>query len=215
MRVIIMGEQPVFSEINRKEEITPETYLLTDKEEHDIRESLEKGGEVYVTADKRLVWSGAKPDTHYTYDKTTEAWVVDEEKLKEKLTQYKADLWEKVKAERETRLEAGCYVPSLKKWFHTDMTSQMSYTRALEFFNLNAGDESNPTSTQWKTMDGTFVEINKDKLVEIISAIFIRSQEIFKIAEVHGAKIRALNSLDPYDTMTDWPQSFNKATNNE
>ena len=61
MRVIIMGEQPVFSEINRKEEITPETYLLTDKEEHDIRESLEKGGEVYVTADKRLVCQARNP----------------------------------------------------------------------------------------------------------------------------------------------------------
>lgn len=215
MRVIIMGEQPVFSEINRKEEITPETYLLTDKEEHDIRESLEKGGEVYVTADKRLVWTGAKPDEYYTYDKTTEAWVVDDQKFREKLAQYKTDLWEKVKAERETRLEAGCYVPTLKKWFHTDMVSQMSYTRALEFFNLNAGDETKPTSTMWKTMDGTFVEINKDKLVEIISTIFIRSQEIFKIAETHGAKIRALTSLDAYDILTDWPKSFNEARENE
>lgn len=211
MRVIIMGDKPVFSEINRKEEITPDTYLLTDKEEHDIRETLEKGGEVYVTADKRLVWTGAKPDEYYTYDKATEAWVVDDQKFKERLEQYKSDLWEKVKAERETRLVSGCYAPSIEKWFHTDMVSQMSYTRALEFFNLNP--EAKPI--MWKTMDGTFVEINKDKVVEIISTIFIRSQEIFKIAETHGAKIKALTSLDSYDIMTNWPDSFLKANNNE
>lgn len=211
MRVIIMGYKPVFSEINRKEEITPETYLLTDKEEHDIRETLEKGGEVYVTADKRLVWTGAKPDEYYTYDKATEAWVVDDQKFKERLEQYKADLWEKTKAERETRLVSGCYVPSIEKWFHTDMVSQMSYTRALEFFNLNP--EAKPV--MWKTMDGSFVEIGKDKLIEVISTIFIRSQEIFKIAETHGAKIRALTSLDSYDIMTGWPSSFSKANNNE
>lgn len=204
MRVIIMGDKPVFSEINRKEEITPDTYLLTDKEEHDIRETLEKGGEVYVTADKRLVWTGAKPDEYYTYDKATETWVVDDQKFKERLEQYKADLWEKTKAERETRLVSGCYVPSSEKWFHTDMVSQMSYTRALEFFNLNP--EAKPV--MWKTMDGTFVEINKDKVVEIISTIFIRSQDIFRIAETHGAKIRTLTSLDSYDFMTGWPSSF-------
>lgn len=211
MRVIIMGDKPVFSEINRKEEITPDTYLLTDKEEHDIRETLEKGGEVYVTADKRLVWTGAKPDEYYTYDKATEAWVVDDQKFKERLEQYKSDLWEKVKAERETRLVSGCFVPSIDKWLHTDMVSQMSYTRALEFFNLNP--EAKPV--MWKTMDGSFVEIGKDKLIEIISTIFIRSQEIFKIAETHGAKIRALTNLDSYDFMTGWPSSFLKAHNNE
>lgn len=48
MKVIIMGEKPIFSEIRRKEEITPNTYLLTDKEEQDIIESLEKGGNVVV-----------------------------------------------------------------------------------------------------------------------------------------------------------------------
>lgn len=207
MRVIIMGDKPVFSEINRKEEITPDTYLLTDKEEHDIRETLEKGGEVYVTVDKRLVWTGAKPDEYYTYDKATEAWVVDDQKFKERLEQYKSDLWEKVKAERETRLVSGCFVPSIDKWFHTDTVSQMSYTRALEFFNLNP--EAKPV--MWKTMDGSFVEIGKDKLIEIISAIFIRSQEIFKTAETHGAKIRALTSLDSYDIMANWPDSFPKA----
>ena len=208
MRVIIMGDKPVFSEINRKEEITPETYLLTDKEEHDIRESLEKGGEVYVTEDKQLVWTGAKPDEYYTYDKATEAWVVDEVKFKEELNQYKKGLWEKVKEERETKLVSGCYVPSIQKWFHTDMVSQMSYTRALEFFNLNP--EANPV--MWKTMDGTFVEINKDKLVEIISAIFINSQEIFKTAEIHKSKIKALTSLDSYDVKANWPSSFTKET---
>lgn len=207
MRVIIMGDKPVFSEINRKEEITPDTYLLTDKEEHDIRESLEKGGEVYVTADKRLVWTGAKPDEYYTYDKATEAWVVDDQKFKERLEQYKSDLWEKVKAERETHLVSGCFVPSIDKWFHTDMVSQMSYTRALEFFNLNP--EAKPV--MWKTMDGSFVEIGKDKLIEIISTIFIRSQEIFKTAETHGAKIRALTNLDSYDIMANWPDSFPRA----
>ena len=211
MRVIIMGDKPVFSEINRKEEITPETYLLTDKEEHDIRESLEKGGEVYVTADKRLVWTGAKPDEYYTYEKATETWVVDEDKFKEKLAQYKADLWEKVKAERETRLVSGCYVPSIGKWFHTDMVSQMSYTRAMDFFNLDTPASRKPIA--WKTMDGSFTEITKDKLTDIISAIFIRSQEIFNTAEGHHMTINTLTSLNPYDIKANWPEVFIKENN--
>lgn len=208
-----MGDQPVFSEISRKEEITPETYLLTDKEEHEIRESLDKGGEVYVTADKRLVWTGAKPDEYYTYDKATETWVVDDQKFKERLAQYKQDLWEKVKEERETRLESGCYVPSIKKWFHTDIISQMSYTRAMDFFNLGTPESKKPIA--WKTMDGSFTEITKDKLTEIISTIFIHSQEIFKTAEIHRASINALTNLNPYDIKANWPSVFSEENNTQ
>ena len=92
---------------------------------------------------------------------------------------------------------------SLGKWFHTDGVTQLSYTRAKEYFDIKHDSE-----TQWKTMDGTFVALNKEKLNDVIVAIFEKSQEVYKIAEKHKHKIQTSVDLENYDVDAGWVETY-------
>ena len=177
MRVFLYNSK-IITEINKKEEITPDTHLLSDKEEFESNENLSNGGMVYLDTNNNLRWSGPKPNEYSVYDSISHKWIVNESEYKKYLEEKHEKLWESIKEIREAKLSGGVFVESLGKWFHTDSVSQLSYSRAKDYLEINSKETVN-----WKTMDGSLIEINLDNLKLVLTAIFEQSQLNFVNAE--------------------------------
>lgn len=109
-------------------------------------------------------------------------------------------VWEKIKAERYKRTHNGVYVASVDKWFHTDEPSRQQYTfmRTLPVFE----------ALNWKTMDGTFVEMDKTLLDKLSLAILQMEQANFANAEQHRIAMLASDDPDDYDYSTGWSEIY-------
>lgn len=204
MKCFLWDEQKFFI-VNRKEEITDNVFLLTDYEEEKIKETLEKDGIIW-TEGKEIKWSGPKPGKVYEWKETTKQWVVNETLYKKALEDVRALLWESIKAYRLFKSTDGTLVPSINKWAHTDEVSQVTYTRAKDYLELN------PDQTiDWKMLDGSFVKVSADLLKEICSKVFQVGQEAFTAAEKHRYNISLINDIDQleeYDYKTSWPTTY-------
>ena len=84
----------------------------------------------------------------------------------------------------------------------SDQISQLSYTRAKEYFSIKPDEK-----IHWKTMDGTFINLDSKLLDDIIISIFEQSQKIFHNAEKHRMIIdnASVDELEKYDVNTGWP----------
>ena len=112
-----------------------------------------------------------------------------------------ADIWEKIKAERDRRTEQGGYKAGTK-WFHSDQKSR-SQQLGLVLIGANI-----PANLQWKTMDGSFVTMTQTLAQQVLAAAAASDQAIFAAAEAHRQAMEA--SADPaaYDFSTGWPKVF-------
>ena len=204
MKCFLWDEQKFFI-VNRKEEITDNVFLLTDYEEEKIKETLEKGGIIW-TEGKEIKWSGPKPSEVYVWNDEAKDWVVDEVLYNDALSKLKAKLWEDIKSYRLFKSADGTLVPSINKWAHTDEVSQITYTRAKDYLELNPDRTIN-----WKMMEGSFVKLDSALLKEICSKVFQVGQEAFIAAEKHRYNISLINDIDQlekYDYKTGWPTTY-------
>ncbi len=200
-----LWEEKKFFVVNRKEEITDNVFLITDYEESKIKETLESGGHLW-TEGKEIKWSGPKPSRIYDWDKEGKQWTVNQDLYKKALEDLRALLWESIKAYRLFKSTDGTLIPSINKWAHTDEVSQVTYSRAKDYLELN------PDATiDWKMMCGNFVKVDSALLKEICSKVFQVGQEAFTTAEVHRRKIYSIEDLEElseYDYKTNWPQTY-------
>mgnify|MGYP002653529999 CR=1 FL=1 len=200
-----LWEEKKFFVVNRKEEITDNVFLITDYEESKIKETLESGGHLW-TEGKEIKWSGPKPSRIYDWDKEGKQWTVNQDLYKKALEDLRALLWESIKAYRLFKSTDGTLIPSINKWAHTDEVSQVTYTRAKDYLELN------PDATvDWKMMCGNFVKVDSALLKEICSKVFQVGQEAFTAAEVHRRKVYSIEDLEElseYDYKTNWPQTY-------
>lgn len=111
-----------------------------------------------------------------------------------------AQMWERIKAERDRRNRGGYKVGT--KWFHSDTNSRIQQL-GLVMMGTNI-----PASLQWKTMDGSFVAMTPTLAQQVFAAAAASDQAIFAAAEAHKAAMEA--SADPasYDFSTGWPLTF-------
>lgn len=188
MRVFLLNSK-ILSEINRKEEITDDTYLITDQEADLIQQNLDINGHFWIDENKQLRLSGKAPNDYLDWDDVTHAWVVNSVKLEQWIVDEKIRLWEEIKKERSRVLQSGVkmVVNGTPKWFHTDMESQQSYDRAISHLKRHEGK-----SISWKTMDNTFVDLTLSDLNALIDHIFVVGQRVFQIAEEKKQKLNAL-----------------------
>lgn len=109
-------------------------------------------------------------------------------------------VWERIKAERYKRTHSGVYVASVDKWFHTDEPSRQQYTfmRTLPVFE----------ALNWKTMDGTFIEMDKALLNTLSVTILQMEQANFANAEKHRLAMLASNEPENYDYSTGWIEIY-------
>ena len=204
MKCFLWNEKKFF-DINKKEEITDNVFLLTDYEQDKIKETLQSGGHLW-TEGKEIKWSGPKPSRIYDWDKEGKQWTVNQDLYKKALEDLRALLWESIKAYRLFKSTDGTLIPSINKWAHTDEVSQVTYSRAKDYLELN------PDATiDWKMMCGNFVKVDSALLKEICSKVFQVGQEAFTAAEVHRRKVYSIEDLEElseYDYKTNWPQTY-------
>lgn len=195
-----------FFEVNRKEDIDSNTYLITDYEQENIRKTLESDGHLWLDSNNQIQWSKPKPSEVYVWDDEAKDWVVDEVLYNDALSKLKAKLWEDVKSYRLFKSTDGTLVPSINKWAHTDEVSQITYTRAKDYLELHPDE-----TIDWKMLGGSFVKVTPDLLKEICSKVFYVGQEAFTAAEKHRYNISLINDIDQlekYDYKTNWPTTY-------
>lgn len=115
-----------------------------------------------------------------------------------------AEIWERIKAERDRRTETGGYLVA-GKWFHSD---QKSRSQQLGLVLLGA---SIPPGLQWKTMDGSFIAMTPALAQQILAAAAASDLAIFTTAEAHKAAMEAAADPATYDFSTGWPALFEAA----
>lgn len=112
-----------------------------------------------------------------------------------------AEIWERIKAERDRRTTASGY-PAAGKWFHSDTFSR---TQILALVMLGANI---PVGLQWKTMDGTFVTMDATVANQVFAAAAMQDTATFQAAEIHKAAMEASEDPASYDFSTGWPAVF-------
>ena len=125
------------------------------------------------------------------WDTTQRPYTIYERKSDEQIAEIR---WERIKAKRDELTDnGGCLVAT--KWFHTDPKSKQQQM-ALVMLGVSI-----PAGLQWKTMDGSFIEMTQPLAAQLFGAQVQREQMIFAHAE-------ALN-LDPTaDIDTGWPARY-------
>ena len=121
----------------------------------------------------------------------------------EALLDKQEEIWSAIKALREYRtLNGGVKVAD--KWFYTDLKSTAQYNTIT-----NAGIQ-NPTLSipDWKTMDGSFVEMTLDLVNQIQLAGITSQAQTYAVAEAHKAAMLASTDPSSYDYSTGWPVIF-------
>jgi hypothetical protein len=112
-------------------------------------------------------------ETHYNQEVVDPPYLISTPKSAEQL----ADLrWTKLKQIRDDLTEnGGCFIAD--KWFHTDVKSKQQQM-ALAMLGANI-----PAGLQWKTMDGSFIEMTATLARQLFAAQVAREQSLFTIAE--------------------------------
>lgn len=115
--------------------------------------------------------------------------------------QHQSQIWEAIKQKRHTITRGGVYVKSVKKWFHTDDSSRTQYLALQILPEL-------PSELMWKTMDNSFVKLDKPLLTELAMTILSNEQADFVNAERHRmAMLQADNPLE-YDYSDGWSEIY-------
>ena len=111
--------------------------------------------------------------------------------------QQQTQTWEQIKAKLHAVTRGGVYVPSVKKWFHTDDSSRTQYLAMQIMPEL-------PDDLMWKTMDGSFIRLTKEILMQVAMTMMTQEQSDFANAERHRQlMLKAENPLE-YDYSSSW-----------
>lgn len=144
----------------------------------------------------------ARKNEEFWYNQEIEVapYLVSTPKSKE---QIESSLWSKIKTKRDT-LQAGGYKVGTK-WFHSDEKSKIQQL-SLVMMGANI-----PAGLQWKTMDGSFVEMTQTLAQQVFGAAAAHESAIFAKAEFHKnaiAGLQAIEDLEVYDWNAGWPETF-------
>lgn len=109
-------------------------------------------------------------------------------------------IWENIKAYRDKLTITGGF-PVNDKWFHSDTFSR---TQQLGLVMMGAG----VPAVQWKTMDGTFVEMTQTLAGQIFTAAATQDQALFTHAEVLHAAVLEAEDPNTVDINAGWPETY-------
>jgi ribosome modulation factor len=119
----------------------------------------------------------------------------------------KAEIWERIKAERDRRTHEGGYqaaVAGVSKWFHSD-----PFSRTQQLGLLQAG--ASVPAVQWKTMDGSFVTMSQAWAQAIFAAAVASDTALFAYAEQLRAQVEASADPESINILAGWPQVYGEA----
>jgi hypothetical protein len=138
-------------------------------------------------------------ETYYSTEQDDAPYVVYTKKSDEQLAAIR---WNKLKQIRDELQEAGCPVDD--KWFHNDIKSRSQWERMA-----NRAKDMQPTDpyvvngvqVAWKTMDGSFVLLTAEKILQVVDAFESREVLIFTVAETKRYDDSPINE--------GWPERYN------
>jgi len=118
--------------------------------------------------------------------------------------EVKSEMWEKIKANRDERMNGGFKVEvedDVFKWYHSDIKSRVQHLGLLL-----AG--SSVPAIPWKTMDGTFVPMSQAIAQAIFNSAMVLDGTLFSVAEQHKAAMDVSEDPASYDYSGGWPENF-------
>lgn len=111
--------------------------------------------------------------------------------------------WASIRAERDRRTACGgYYVSSVAKWFHSDNLSR------IQQIALTMLGSTMPPTLQWKTMDGSFVQMTPALALEVFTAASNSDQAVFAHAEALHQQVMAAANPMTVDVMAEWPKVY-------
>ncbi len=125
-----------------------------------------------------------------------------EDMVSQQLTEDRAFIWERIKAERDRRQSNGVLVAG--KWFHSDSSSR------IQQLSLVLMGASLPAGIMWKTMDTTKILMTPTLAGQIFQASATNDMNLFGVAEYHRANVDASQTPLLYDFHVGWPETFTK-----
>ena len=194
-----LWEEHLFFEINKKEEITSNVYIISDYEEDMIRKTLDNAGHLWLDDNNEIKWSGKRPDEVYVWDDLAKTWVIDDELFRARLETQQDLMWERIKERRLHAITSGVYITSVDKNFHTDTISVTTYSTVAGMIALD-----NYTPIQWKTMDNTWVLLTEALFKELQTSMSNKTAANYMVAEQHKVNMLLLENPLEYDYTTNW-----------
>lgn len=195
---VFLWEEKQFFEVNRKEELDNNTFIISDYEQEKIAESLENDGVLWLD-NREIKWSGAKPDKISIWNNKEKKWEISQDLYNARHEKRIAEMWEKIKQKRSQEIHSGVYLSSADKWFQTDESSMIKYSQIGNNISLGIYEP-----IEWKTTDNSFITLTVDIFKELQSLISENMQKQYKVSEIH--KINMINSQNPldYDFINNW-----------
>ena len=180
----------------------PEDAVAISPEQHAELLAGQSNGQVIMPGkDGKPILAEQPPCPSSTWD--GEQWRISPECAAKLKDEQQDEMWERIKAKRADNLRHGVYVKSVDKWFHTDDNSRTQYIALAVMPRL-------PEKLPWKTMNNSFVNMNKALLGDLMDQMLIDEQADFANAERHKAAMeKAQNPLE-YDYTDGWTANFDE-----
>ncbi len=116
------------------------------------------------------------------------------------LAERQAAAWSRIQERRDATKGGGVHV--FGKWFHSDDPSR------IQQLGLVMMGAAMPAGIEWKTMDGSFIEMTPALASQIFAAVAALDLAAFAAAEVHKAAMLASADPEAYDFSAGWPEVF-------
>lgn len=117
------------------------------------------------------------------------------------LAQRQNGVWNSIKNKRDEITQKGGFKVGTK-WFHSD-----TFSRSQHIGMVLMG-ENMPAGIQWKTMDGSFIEMTPTLATQVFAAAAAQDQAIFAAAESHRAAMELVDNPETYNFEAGWPETF-------
>ena len=205
MQVFLFNQQ-LISVINRKEEITEETCLITDQEREKIEQTLYAKGHFWRIDKYTVGASGAQPTENHKWNDETHEWEINKDLVNANLAKKRAELWETIKQKRLDATRTGVEVTLANgeiRHFHTDQVARQEYDGMGLKILL---DTFRPR--QWKTIENDWIEFDLETFKKLAVAIEEKTDHDYKNAELLKAQIDKSLEPDNIDLDQGWSKSY-------
>lgn len=203
---VFLFNQKLISVINRKEEITDETCLISDQEMELIQETLENNG-YFWRIDKYTVGaSGKQPTDTHKWNDENHQWEICPELIQKALENKRAELWETIKEKRINATRTGVEVTlsdGKVRHFHTDQVARQEYDGMGLTIILGSFEER-----QWKTIENDWIVLTLDNFKLLANAIKAKVDHDYRNAEILKAQIDKSDKPETVDLDQGWSEKY-------
>lgn len=203
---VFLFDQKLISVINRKEEITDETCLITEQEREKIQETLDTQGHFWRIDKYTVGCSGVKPSENHRWNDEKHDWEIDSDLIQQNLDKKRAELWETIKEKRLQATRTGVEVTLADGQichFHTDQVARQEYDGMGVTIVLGSFEER-----KWKTIENDWITLTLDNFKALVNAIKHKIDHDYRNAEILKAQIEKSAEPENINLNQGWSQSY-------